>query len=126
MEVQKYNLKKAAIAGVLFFFITGLVTGLIPNPFYIRKVPITLLDYVFLATTTVLSAAFFGKQECGELDRRLSYFGGATGFLAFACPTCNLFLLSFFSSSAILTYFDPLRPLLGIVSTTVLAILIWR
>lgn len=126
MEAQKYNLKKALIAGIFFFSITGLVTDLIPNPFYVRKVPITLLDYMFLATTTVLSAVFFGKEECGELDRKLSYFGGATGFLAFACPTCNLFLLTFFSSSALLTYFDPVRPLLGVFSTIILTILIWR
>jgi hypothetical protein len=38
------------------------------------------------------------------------------GFLAFGCPICNAFLLALFSSSALMTYFDPLRPLLGAVS----------
>lgn len=123
MILDQYNLKKAIPTGLFFFIITGLVSGLIPNPIYIRKVPITMLDYVFLTTTTLLSAAFFGKKKCGEANRKLSYFGGATGFLAFACPTCNLFLITFFSSSALLTYFDPLRPLLGVISTLTLATL---
>jgi len=40
------------------------------------------------------------------------------GFLAFGCPICNALLLTLFSSSALMTYFDPYRPLLGVLSVT--------
>jgi hypothetical protein len=47
------------------------------------------------------------------------------GFLAFGCPICNAFLLALFSSSALMTYFNPLRPLLGAVSVVFFAGLLY-
>lgn len=126
MNLEEFNLLKAFVAGSIFFTVTGLVTGLVPNPVYVRMVPITVLDYVFLLTTSVLSAYYFGKEQCSVLDNRLAGLGGLTGFLAFGCPICNAVLLAFFSSSALLTYFDPLRPFLGVFSTILLAFLVYR
>ena len=121
-----YNLKKSLFYGALFFTATGVVTGLIPTPLYVRMVPITFLDYFFLFTTSVLAAVFFGKKKCSITESRLAKIGGVTGFIAFGCPTCNIFLLAFFSTSAIMTYIDPLRPLLGITSTVILILLLVR
>ncbi|MFB6175017.1 MAG: hypothetical protein ABEJ87_03490 [Candidatus Nanohalobium sp.] len=124
--VDGYNLTEALIAGTIFFLVTGAVTGLIPNPVYIRKVPITLPDYFFLATTTILAALYFGKEKCTVSQQRFAGVGGVLGFLAFGCPICNALLLALFSSSAIMTYFNPLRPLLGIISTLVLALFLYQ
>lgn len=99
------------------FVLFGAVTGLIPNPFYVRMIPRRPLDYLFL----VLTAGFLGVytlQRTGEQreDGKTVTASAALGFLAFGCPICNAFLLALFSSSALMTYFDPLRPLLGVVS----------
>ncbi len=126
IDFDGYNLRKSIFYGVLFFAVTGAVTGLIPNPLYVRMVSITALDYFFLFTTSFLAAAFFGKKECGVTEGRLAKIGGVTGFFAFSCPICNAALLVFFSSSAIMTYFDPIRPFLGVVSTAVLVYFLLR
>lgn len=123
-QLEDYNLRKSLFYGTLFFTFTGVVTGLIPTPLYVRMVPITVLDYFFLFTTSFLAAVFFGKKKCREMESRLAKIGGVTGFLAFSCPICSVFLLAFFSTSTIMTYIDPLRPLLGAISTITLLYLL--
>ncbi len=125
-DLEGYSLRKGFLAGTVFFIVTGLVTGLIPNSLYVRMVPITLLDYFFLSTTSVLAAFYFGKEECSVYDDRFAFLGGIMGFLAFGCSICNAVLLAFFSSSAIMTYIDPLRPFLGVLSTLALGLLLWK
>ncbi len=126
ISFEDFDLKKGAGAALLFLTITGVVTGLIPNPIYVRMVPITFLDYLFLFTTSALAGLYFGKESCSVLGGRLAGLGGLTGFLAFGCPVCNALLLAFFSSSAIMTYFDPLRPFLGVLSTALLGFFVYR
>lgn len=127
-ELSHYDLRKAIFAGIIFFLLTGVVAGLIPTPLYERMVPITILDYVFLFTTSLLAGIYFGKEKSCRIqdDSRHAFLGGLTGFLAFACPICNALFLLFFSSSAIMTYFDPLRPYMGLVSTLFLAVIVYR
>jgi hypothetical protein len=125
----------AAAVGVFALF--GVGTGLIPNPVYIRMVPRTAVDYLFLVSTAVLAGVYVAQRVAttvpgsdetedpasGE-DRWLA--GGLVGgFLAVGCPICNAFLLALFSSSALMTYFDPLRPLLGVLSVAVLGALVY-
>ncbi|KPN29183.1 hypothetical protein SY89_03417 [Halolamina pelagica] len=113
---------EAAAVSVGTFVLFGAVTGLVPNPLYVRMVPRTPLDYLFLS----LTAGFLGVytlQRTGEQgsDGKTVTASAALGFLAFGCPICNAFLLALFSSSALMTYFDPLRPLLGVVSVVLFA-----
>jgi hypothetical protein len=105
------------LVGVGSFVLFGVVTGLIPNPLYVRQVPRTVPDYLFL----VLTSGFLGlytlqRPTDGRTDDRAATASTVVGFLAFGCPICNAVLLALFSSSALMTYFDPLRPLLGVVS----------
>lgn len=123
-QLEGYDLRKSLFYGALFFTATGVVTGLIPTPLYVRMVPITFLDYFFLFTTSFLAAVFLGKEKCSATESRLAKVGGVTGFLAFSCPICNVFLLAFLSTSAIMTYVDPVRPFLGVVSTITLLYLL--
>jgi len=117
---------KAVIISSGAFVLFGIITGLIPNPLYIRQAPRTPLDYLFLTTT----AAFLGiytlqRTNNQRNDEKTATAGTVVGFLAFGCPICNAFLLALFSSSALMTYFDPLRPLLGIVSVVFFAGLLY-
>ena len=117
MDGFRKRLAKSVTAAVGSFVLFGVVTDLIPTPLYIRQVPRTELDYLFL----VLTAAFLGLYVFQRTPDRRSDDGTATtgavvGFLAFGCPICNAFLLALFSSSALMTYLDPLRPVLGVLS----------
>ncbi|WP_458210479.1 hypothetical protein [Haladaptatus sp. NG-SE-30] len=127
--------RRALIRGILVsggvFLLFGTVTGLIPNPLYVRMVPRTPLDYLFL-TVTALLAGIYTAQGVATDDvppeaktDRWAIGGAVGGFLAVGCPICNVFLLALFSSSALMTYFDPLRPALGAISVAILAGLIY-
>lgn len=127
------------------FLLFGLVTDLVPNPLYVRMVPRTPVDYLFLALTALLAGVYAAQRVATETtgsggagadtdadadapeptgENRWALGGLAGGFLAVGCPICNVFLLALFSSSALMTYVDPLRPLLGAVSVAILAGLI--
>ncbi|MUV88526.1 hypothetical protein GJ629_00365 [Halapricum sp. CBA1109] len=111
------RLRKATGFGVGSFALFGLVTGLIPNPVYVRMVPRTGLDYAFLLLTAGFLGLYTVQRAPGGTGADTTA-GASTvlGFLAFGCPVCNAVLLTLFGSSALMTYFDPLRPLFGVVS----------
>lgn len=121
--------------GLGVFLIFGLVTGLIPNPLYVRMVPRTPVDYALLLLTALLAGIYIAQRNATTMpvdedaettgEGRLAVGGLVGGFLAVGCPICNAFLLVLFSSSALMTYFDPLRPALGVTSVAVLAGLIY-
>ncbi|SDF83222.1 hypothetical protein [Halorientalis regularis] len=115
---------KALAVGTGTFVLFGVVTGLIPNPLYVRMVPRTGLDYLFL-TLTAGALALYTFQRTPDGDDGAAAAGTALGFLAFGCPICNAILLALFSSSALMTYLDPLRPVLGVVSVVVFAGLLY-
>ncbi|MDY6776151.1 MAG: hypothetical protein SV253_08805 [Halobacteria archaeon] len=127
------KLLRASAVSVVFFVVFGVVTALIPNPIYIRRVPRTPLDYTFLTVTSVLIGVYAAQTDLtrgasGAEDTsndRLAFVGGALGFLSFGCPICNAVLLALFSNTAIMTYFDPLRPFLGVVSVVLLGGLVY-
>jgi len=116
---------------LLVFLVTGMVTALLPNPWFIRMLESSLLDYLYLISSSLLLGAYTGvhyfKKSLAVGSTRIACAGGVGGFLAFSCPICNKILLLLFGSTALLTYFEPVRPLLGLVSVVILVTtLYWR
>ena len=109
------------------FILFGAVTGLLPNPVYVRMVSRSPADYLFLVGTAAFAGAFVYQRSLAEkpIGDRFAAGGIVGGFLAFGCPICNAVLLALFSSSALMTYFDPLRPILGVVSVVFFATLLY-
>lgn len=127
-------LGRGAAAGLGVLLLFGLVSGLVPNPLYVRMVPRTPVDYALLALTALLAGVYVAQRTATDLpseeadgadESRLAAGGLVGGFLAVGCPICNVFLLALFSSSALVTYFDPLRPALGVVSVALLGGLVY-
>jgi len=117
------RLLKSLGVGLGTFLLFGTVTGLLPNPVYTRMVARTPADYLFLVATAAFAGAFVYQRSLAEepIGDRFAVGGVVGGFLAFGCPICNAVLLALFSSSALMTYFDPLRPVLGAVTVAVFA-----
>ncbi|WP_302081640.1 hypothetical protein [Salinibaculum rarum] len=117
---------KAAGVSVGAFALFGIITGLVPNSIYTRMVPRTGLDYLFLGLTAVFLGAYtYQRTNARGRDDTTVTAGAVLGFLAFGCPVCNSILLALFSSSALMTYLDPVRPLLGAVSVLLFAGLLY-
>ena len=131
MNGPRYRVLQALGVSVGTFVLFGVVTGLIPNPVYVRMVPRTGLDYLFLTLTAGFLGAYTYQRTAVTRggDDATATAGAVVGFLAFGCPICNAVLLALFSSSALMTYLNPLRPLLGAVSVVLFAGLLyvrWR
>ena len=130
---QNKNLKlKSAIIGILvaliIFFIFGVVTVLIKNPFFIRMTPVYWYDYVFLVLTSILSGAYIGlwhynKNNQKNINPKCDYAatGGAVGgFFSFGCAICNKLLIWILGLSGVIAYFMPIQPILGVISMILL------
>lgn len=118
MAVTARHLARGGAVAAGVFLVFGLVTDLLANPVFVRMVPRTPLDYAFLGATSVLAGAYVVQRDLlrDVPGDGCAFTGTLGGFLAFGCPVCNKLLLALFSSSAIMTYFDPLRPVLGTVN----------
>lgn len=125
---SNFHYGRGALAGGLAFVLLGANTALIPNPFFVRQIPVVIWDYLFLATTAILAAYYFGLDtSCrSSSDDRYALLGGLAGVFSFACPICNGILLALFSTATIMTYVEPLRPFLGLLATGVLIFLVSR
>ena len=131
---QNKNLKlKSAIIGsltiLIIFFIFGIITVLIKNPFFIRMTPVYWYDYVFLVLTSILSGAYIGlwhynKNNQKNINSKCNYTaaGGAVGgFFSFGCAICNKLLIWILGLSGVIAYFMPFQPMLGVISVILLS-----
>ena len=131
---QNKNLKlKSAIIGILvaliIFFVFGIATVLIKNPFFIRMTPVYWYDYVFLVLTALLSGAYTGlwhynKNNQKNINSKCDYAatGGAVGgFFSFGCAICNKLLIWILGLSGVIAYFIPFQPILGVISVILLS-----
>jgi len=127
---MKYGMIGAGSA-IGLFFLFGIPTDLIPNPWFIRMIGRNILDYIFLVSSSVLLGAYIGmhlyKKNASKKCNAVTYSGGIGSFLAFGCPICNKVLVLLFGATALMTYLEPYRPVLGLVSTTLLGgALYWK
>lgn len=108
---------------VIFLLALGMPTAVIPNPFFTRMTPVYWFDYFYLVTDSLLLGIYFGlalsKKIMGRSDGKIAG-GGLAGFLGIACPICNKLLLLIFGTTWLLQYFEPIRPLVGLLSVIIL------
>lgn len=112
--------------GVSAFLVLGSVTALIPNGIFTRMFAPKPLDYIFLSLTSILFGAyaglhFYGKERSSKKEECALVGGTLSGAFSFSCPLCNTILLYLFGVAAVTTYFEPLRPALGVLGVGVLS-----
>jgi len=111
-------------ASIIIFLIFGIPTDLVPNNYFIRMIPIKATDYIFLSLTSIMLgtyiALYYYDKKTNKKCNYTAYGGAVAGIFAVGCPICNVMLISLFSATAILTYFEPYRPILGVLSLGIL------
>ena len=90
------------------FLLMGTMTALWSNPYFIRMTEENVWDYLILSVEALLIGLFleFGHRAVQLKKRESEEFWV---FFGFGCSACNKFLLLLFSSTFILTYFEPVR-----------------
>lgn len=116
---MKKNIIYGLVSGIILFLALGIPTALIPSGLFKRMINATPFDYIFLFLVPVLFGIFISTYIKNKRTRKktCTVTGGlVSGWLAVICPICTSFLVYLFGSSALLTYFDPIRPLFGIIT----------
>lgn len=109
---------RGVLAAVVGFVVIGTVSALWQNPFFVRMTPVGIWELPAAAVMAALGGAYaaIAVPAC-----RTGGAGGILGFVGIACPTCNKILMLIFGGPALLTYFDPIRPLVAAIGIAVLA-----
>lgn len=124
-KFTKKEVAKVVLLTILMFTVFGAVTGVYQNPFFQRMTPLYWFDYVFLSLESVLLGLFFGVNATICATKSAS-IGGVFGFLGFACPVCNKLLLFLLGSGFLLTYFEPIRPFVGILGVLLMGFAVYK
>ena len=122
--VSKYILLGILLT-VGFSLVFGIPTALVPNPWFVRMIKATPIDYVFLYLESALAGSYvtlaLEQKSKGMIDGKCAVGGGVLGFLAFACPICNKLLVFLFGIGILLSYLQPVRLYLGILGIALLS-----
>ena len=113
------------VAGAATLLLIGIPTAAIPNRFFERMVPATPANYVVLALTVLLAAALgasYSLSAASRLQEGKLTAGGMLSFLAVGCPVCNKIVVLLVGASGAVSYFEPLQPLLGVLSLVLLGV----
>ena len=118
-------------AAALIYLVFGMITSVIQNRFFTRMTPVGWLEHSSLVITSVLLGVYIGIFYYGKItgkDRLCNastITGGVFGFLTFGCSICNKILVFLLGITGVLIYFDPIRPVLGILSIGLLVFAIF-
>jgi hypothetical protein len=124
MKQKMIALSIGISASILFMVFTGITTVIIPNSRYIRMTPIALWDYIVYALTGILLGIFVGvyyyKRRTSINCANSATIGTVFGLFTYGCSLCNALLMSVIGATGIITYFEPVRPWLGLVGILLL------
>lgn len=122
----------AISVSILIYLAFGIVTSIIPNKFFTRMTSVGWLEHASLLITSLLIGIYIGITYYVKATNKdgvcntTATAGGVFGFLTFGCSICNKILVFFLGITGVLTYFEPIRPFLGIVSILFLGFAIYK
>lgn len=121
-----------ALAGAVWLLVSGIPTGIIETPFYVRMTPVEWWNYPFWISNSalvgLLAATYLPCRTSGAEETyvsEVSGFGGGVGggvltVFAIGCPVCNKLVVFALGFGGAMSYFAPVQPFLGIISTGLL------
>lgn len=126
----------AAGTAVLTYLVIAVPTDLIDTPLFMREIPPTWWSMPALVVTAVLSGLLVatyvavpapgpdGGENPGRGEKDKGRFGAAGTIIAFfavGCPVCNKLVLLALGTTGAVQYFEPVQPLLAVLSIGLLA-----
>ncbi len=109
----------------------GIPTVLIPNHFFTRMTPTSPQDYVIWGISIALIGPVMAQALLYPTTTQASatktgggraLAGFFLSFFSVGCPICNKLVVFLLGISGAMTFFNPLRPFLGIASIVLLAV----
>jgi hypothetical protein len=107
----------AAAGAALSAVALGIPTAIIPNPVFHRVIEAGPSNYLFWASTSVVTGALLATYALPRAvkDRaaEAGLGGGILAYLAVGCPLCNKPVVALLGASGAVTVFQPIQPFLG-------------
>ena len=133
MKTRRLALKATGIGNIAFLLLLALfsiLTAIVPNPYFTRMMPVRWFDYLFLILTALLSGAYVGlwhyQRKNDSTCDYMAMGGTLGGVFSFGCAMCNQLLMTLLGATAVMAYFMPIQPLLGLASVGILSYAIWK
>ncbi len=118
----------AALVAAGTILVIGVPTVLIPNPVFGREIPPTWWAWPALIVTALLTGLIVAtyvrsplQAERRDRPGKLGALGGMLSFFAVGCPVCNKLVLLALGTSGALQVFQPIQPVLALLSIGLLA-----
>ena len=116
----------AAVAALVYVLV-AIPTVLIPNTFFSREIPPTWWSYTALGISSLLTGLLVATYVASPIPRtgatnKSGVFAWLLTFFAVGCPVCNKLVLLALGSSGAITFFEPVQPVLALLS---LGLLLW-
>lgn len=117
----------ALVAGVGWLVLSGVPTDIIDTPLFVRMTPVEWWNYPFwvagaalvgLLTGTYIAGPGRDRPDGSQGEKALG--GGLLSVFAVGCPVCNKLVVAALGAGGAMTYFAPVQPLLGLLSTGLL------
>lgn len=110
----------------LIFVLVGVVTVLIPNSFFTREIPPTWWSYGALGISSALTGLLVATYVASPIENtgatnKSGFFGSILTFFAVGCPVCNKLVLLALGTSGAMKFFEPVQPVLALLSIALLA-----
>jgi hypothetical protein len=112
----------------------GLPTRLIPNGIWTRTVPTQPFDYVIWILSFLLIGPLAAMMWLYPLPKVVTptsggrvrvVMGSLLSYLSVGCPVCNKVVVFLFGLGGAMTFFNPLRPWLGLASVLILGVTVY-
>jgi len=109
----------------------GIPTVLIPNPFFSRMTPTGTQDYIIWAVSVILMGPLLALSvlypaastaKHSHTGNGRAFASTILSFFSIGCPICNKLVVFLLGIGGAMTFFNPLRPFLGMASILLLAV----
>lgn len=118
----------AAATAIATVVLVAIPTVLIPNPWFVRELPVTVWAWPVLIVTGALAglvaATYVARKDISGKSRGgvIGTTGAVLSFFAVGCAVCNKLVLLAVGYAGALQFFEPLQPYLAGGSIILLAI----
>lgn len=118
----------SALSAVLLALGVGVLTGIVPNPYFVRLIATPWWGYpvwvVSSAMTGLLIGTYVapGERRSRATNQRRTMWGSVLSWIAVGCPTCNKVVVLALGSSGAITWFEPLQPVLAVGALVLLGV----
>lgn len=120
----------ASISAVAIALAMGVATAIIENPIFVRMIPTPWWAYPVWISSAVLLGLLIGTyvapwgqtEKPGSSHQRRSLGAAVLAWFAVGCPTCNMLVVLALGTGGAVTWFQPLQPILAVVSVLLLGV----